>query len=244
MRIPAVLALTVLLSTPTVYAQDLQFRTVTTSEAMGLAIPGFTMNVAIKGQLTRIDMDVAGMWFSSIVDHGAQKMLMINHEEMTYSERPGMVSTYAAGSRPQLRESGETQEIAGFKAKRIVMTSILPGGEDLRRALLVQEMWVVSDTKLAQAFGRYIRAMAASGKASASGHLFGDIPEGTFPLRITLLVVAANPGEKINADALLNGTAPSDRIQMQTVMVISDIRTTEVDPSFFVVPTGYVKSSR
>src|SRR5687768_7000603 len=131
-------------------------------------------------------------------------MLMINHEEMTYSERPGMLNTDAAGSRPDQRETGETREIAGLKAKRIVMSSNLPGADDSKRAVLIQEMWVVTDAKLAEAFRRYMHAMASSGKASATGHLFGDIPEGTFPLRVTLVVVGAGPTEKINVDGVLN----------------------------------------
>lgn len=241
MRIPAVLVFAAVVSATNAGAQDIQFRTVATTEALGLALPGFTMNVSMKGQLTRIDMDVAGMWFSSIVDHSAKKLLMLNHEEMTYTERAAARADEVAGkAAPQVRETGQTKQIAGLQAKRIVMTE--PDGE--KGTLVIQEMWVASHPKLAAAFRRYISAMSASGKASAAGQLFDDIPNGAFPLRITMLVVAARPDEKLNVDALLKGDAPADRIQMRMVMQTSDIYTTDIEPAIFSVPNGYVKASR
>jgi hypothetical protein len=241
MRIPAVLIFAALVSATNAVAQDVQFRTVATTEALGLALPGFTMNVSIKGQLTRIDMDVAGMWFSSIVDHGAKKMLMLNHEEMTFTERAAVRTPEAADvAAPQVRETGETREIAGLPAKRIVMLE--PDGE--KGTMIIQEMWVASDTKLAAAFRRYISAMSASGKASPAGQLFDDIPNGAFPLRITMIVVGARPDEKLDVDALLKGEVAAGKIQMRMVMQTSDIHTADIEPAIFAVPSGYVKASR
>jgi hypothetical protein len=240
MRIPAVLVFAAVVSATNAGAQDVQFRTVATSEALGLALPGFTMNVSIKGQLTRVDMDVAGMWFSSIVDHGAKKLLMLNHEEMTYTERANVRSPDAdSKAGPQVRETGETQEIAGLQVKRVIM--IEPDGDN---GTIIQEMWVASDPKLAAAFRRYISAMSASGKASATRRLFDDIPSGAFPLRITMIVVAARTDEKLDVDRLLKGEVAADKIQMRMVMQTSDIHTTDIEPAIFSVPSGYVKASR
>jgi Domain of unknown function (DUF4412) len=175
------------------------------------------------------------------VDHGARKMLMLNHEEMTYTERAA-VRTADAATRagPQVRETGEAQEIAGLQAKRIVMSE--PDGG--KGTLIIQEMWVASDARLAAAFRRYISAMSASGKASAAGQLFDDIPNGAFPLRITMIVVAARPDEKLDVDGLLKGDVAADKIQMRMVMQTSDIFTTDIEPTIFSVPSGYVKASR
>ncbi len=256
MRIPAVLLAAVLLA-PAAHAQDLQLNMKMNARSPApVAMPGMNMAMYMKGSKLRIDQFMDGeLKMSMIYDSAVGKTLMLLHENRVYMESPaspfareGMPDSAqlaAMGIVPEIRSTGQKQVIAGREAERFVSVMRMPkgAGPENRPMAIVSETWLATDPELNRVYYMYAdRMQALTGVSGQRMSGWGEAFQKRVPVRTTMVMLTAQPGQNLDAEAILRADQPPG-MQMRTVIELENVKTGELADSLFKVPAGYTQGA-
>jgi hypothetical protein len=267
MKRAAIVSVLVLLASSAASSQDLQYRMSIRAEMPGMDkmnMPMPTMTVYHSGSKMRIESEIQVpttdspvmpdfMEMVGIVDRAAGKMFLIDAAEKEYDERPFSVpqpdsAQLSAFSQGQLKDTGDTLTINGYKTRRHLMSielpfnpMAMPDSQKPGRVLMLMETWTALDSTLAEAYRTLQALMPAMASGSPDAAMLNQAVESGFPLRSTMLMVSLPDTGSYDVDRLLKAGAAAEGVQMRIVTEMKDIKTGKLDPALFVVPADYRK---
>ena len=262
MRMPTALFILACLATSLpCAAQDLQFRmrTTVTMPTAGAGMPDMPpMTFSIKGDRFRLDQametPMGSMSTSMLVD--STKTVMLMHSERSYMEMPSPLAALkslpprpdtgkTALDAPEIIVTGEKAVIAGYPVERKLNVMRMPAGMSWpgegKPSVIVQEVWVTTDTALAAAYRHYAERFARLN--SLSQPVLDALDPSEFALRMTMLTLAGPVDADIDAAAILKQENPPGLL-MRMQMEVTDVKLGPLPDSLFTVPADYRKGMR
>lgn len=263
MRVARTLAALALLLASAAHAQDLQYKTVTTMvmPSAPIALPTPSTTTYIHGTRMRSDTDLespmGAIHMSMIMNSQAGSVIMLRHDDKTYTERPlempaeikEMTGNLTKDS-IKLIKMTDTLTLAGFRAHRVIyampfggkMLSMFPVKAGMRM-ILVSDTWFSDDPRLSDAAKQFGKTMqdASTGLSSLG---IDDPDVGGFPLRMMTYMVQVPANEPFDAAAIAKAGEQAPNLVMKSEMNVKDIQFGPVNPAMFEIPKGYTKTTR